>query len=395
MRSNSKIRFGIIALVAALLLFLIWLLFLRSSSTTEVATGTRPAIGPDGNAVPVAAPKNIAWDAKTAIPERSLLTPDMFRQVTLPAGASTENYVTDIDSKRGFITNRSLPAGAHLQNADLLGHVTQLGVAGLVRPGFRAQVVPIQNKATLHDLIHIGDYVDVIASFDQQESRAIVQNVRVLAVDVYGSDFPQVPIAARGPNHANSPLVSGAPTPTPTAAPANGAPPPAPEAAVTLEVTPQQATNLSLAQAIPAPLDVILRPRPQVTEVVLGTTPGASGTPGAIPVVGTTRVRLAPYAERYKRNPGGGGGNRPAAAASTRSANTERSSSGGGGTRRINSDVPAPDFTSPNIPPAGIGNGSGATTTTVVSPPPPSTYKIPIYGDGKLVREDEVPVPGR
>ena len=387
MRSNSKIRFGIIALVAALLLFLIWLLFLRSSSTTEVATGTQT--GPGVNSVKAAAPTNMVAVSNAAIADHSLLAPDMFRMVQLPAGASTDNYITDPGALRGFITNRSLPSGARLQRADLLGHITQLGVGGLVRPGFRAQVVPIQNKATLHDLIHIGDYVDVIASFDQQESRAIVQNVRVLAVDIYGKDFPQVPIAARGPNRANSPLASGAPTPTPTAAPANGAAPPAPEAAVTLEVTPQQAANLALAQAIPAPLDLILRPRPEVTEVVLGTTPGASGTPGAVPIVGTTRVRLAPYAERYKRNPSGNA--RPAAVASTRTASTERSSGGGGG--RINSVMPQPDgFPNPdyNVKPA---QPNGDTFPTPV--PPPSTYKIPVYGDGKLVREDEVPVPGR
>lgn len=389
MRSNSKIRFGIIALVAALLLFLIWLLFLRAPATPEIATGTRP--GPGGNAVKVAAPSNMVAVSNAPITDHSLLAPEMFRMVQLPAGATTDNYITDPSAMRGFITNRSLPAGARLQRADLLGHITQLGVGGLVRPGFRAQVVPIQNKATLHDLIHIGDYVDVIASFDQQESRAIVQNVRVLAVDIYGKDFPQIPIAARGANRANSPLAAGQPTPTPTPAPANGAAPPAPEAAVTLEVTPQQAANLALAQAIPAPLDLILRPRPEVTEVVLGTTPGASGTPGApnvIPVVGAIRGRLAPYAERLKRNPGGNA--RPAAAASTRTVRTERSSGGGG--RRINSDVPAPDFTSPNLPPAGVGSGNAAAP---LAPPPPSTYKIPVYGDGKLVREDEVPVPGR
>jgi Flp pilus assembly protein CpaB len=55
--------------------------------------------------------------------------------------------------RAGYITRRGIPRGTPLRRTDLLGHITDVGIAGAVRPGFRAMAIPILNKATLHDLV--------------------------------------------------------------------------------------------------------------------------------------------------------------------------------------------------------------------------------------------------
>jgi hypothetical protein len=264
----------------------------------------------------------------------------------------------------------------------------------------------------LHALVKVGDYVDVLAAFDQQESRAIAQGVRVLAVDVFGKDFPQVKVAQRGDykaepagvgtaNPGSPPNATGgapvttttaggqstttsAPVSTPTPVPGGEQPPPKPEPSLTLEVTPDQATAIQLAQAASAPLDFILLPRP-----LIAVAPQAR-------VAASIRPRVAPYAESVKRGTtaqkqrsedrmtkmlanafgtvgksvqGLSGGQSPAA-------------SYGGSGRRV-----------PLIPSAGGDQGSNqvppATITRTVAEAP-KTYLVPIYADGKLVREDVV-----
>jgi hypothetical protein len=349
------------------------------------------------------------------------------------ADAARSAYVAEQSLVAGYITRQGIPRGTPLRRSDLLGHITDVGIAGAVRPGFRAMAIPILNKATLHDLVKVGDYVDVLAAFDQQESRAIVRSVRVLAVDVFGKDFPQVRVAQRGDYKAESAGVgtanpgspagatvdrpgstvtsttangqsttTSAPTDAPTPVPGDGQPPPKPEPSLTLEVTPDQATAIQLAQAASAPLDFILLPRPLVAVAP------------EVRVAASTRPRVAPYAESVKRRgasgdrASGGGVNGSTAARNRdrtgeRIANTndrfmrrmERQLSTSGG--QLPSIPSADGASSTQVPPATIAETSNTEVPKVQTPKSqapnaetPKTYRIPIYGDGKLVREDVV-----
>ncbi len=449
MRSTRTIVFGC-GLIAVALVFWGVLRAIRSSGTAPAVAARTGA----PSAINVAAPTSgrIAH-AAVDIPAGSIVTGDMLEMKDY-SGPTTAPFITDIDKQAaGFITRVAIPKDSQIRPSDdFIGHISQVGIAGALRPGTRALVLPLPGKPTLHDLVKIGNSVDIIAAFDGQESRTIVENVRVLAVDVFANDFPQVNAAMRGPYKADKPGDRPATSDTAPAASGSGAdappdsvppqeqPTPRPDnlppldPALTLEVTPQQAAAIQLALASQAPLDFLVRPAlpgNRSGEVTLVGDDGTDGTNGANqPLVNAvTKRQIAPYAEALKdRNAGRGGSansaNNGARASSNDgsgngSGNGSNSGSGGAGSTRRNrpAPLPLPDFpdvtttttgASGTLPPVtpfnptasggnnggefGGGNGNGGER---LAPRAPSTYQIPIYSDGGVVRTETVPVPIR
>jgi Flp pilus assembly protein CpaB len=399
MGSNRKLLFGVLLVVGAVVVGGLYRAF---SGANSVPT---PAPTPSAQLVSQKTGRRIA-KATVDIPQGSIVTKDMFEMVPLTGGAPTTGFITDPDTQAlGYITSTDIPKGAQLRpNEDFVGHITDVGIAAALRPGTRAIVVPFANKPTLHDLVRIGNYVDINAAFDGQEARTIVQGVRVLAVDVFGNDFPSVNVAMRGPYRADvkpgtvagvGPGVttaSGAPvdpnatpTPAPTAAPAR------PDPAVTFEVSPEQANAILLAQASGATLDFVLLPALPGSR-----TPGTPGTltgpdsedpnaPSApLRAVSITKARLAPYAESKKNTNGGGG---------TRVVSTGGGNGGGSSTRRNREPLyNVPDLPAQSAPTGTGGMDLGGSTPMQVPTaiPAPQTYDIPIYADGKTVRVETV-----
>ena len=426
MRPNRKIRIGLAILAFGLLLWGLYSMVSRFRGTPQPevnladnpTTNTVPVADTGGDRIVFLRADDNPGDEVRIIPARTILTPDMVEVRRADVG-DTDRFVTDIESgASGFITRRDLPFGSQLSKADLVGHISEVGVAGALLPGQRAMVVPIVNKSTLHDLVRVGDRVDIVAAFDQVESRTVVQDVRVLAVDVFGKDYPQVKVAMRGdykapprnigmanpaspanggqsgaenggeagaagnaaPNGQQAP--EAAPTPVPS-------PPAKPDPAITVEVTPEQATAISLTQASGQNLDFLIRPRSE-PRIAPGTTTDAAGVLTAtgtatgeaqVRVASTTRNRLAPYATRVKqgnqttqtRQTSSGGG----------SGSPSRSFSGGGGNR---------NFMTPPIPSPGSG-GMQVLPAPVPQPRVVETYDIPVIGDGKIMRIETVKKP--
>ena len=393
MGSNRNIRIGVALMGGAFLLlvaFLVWK-FSRGPAQPTVVDAN-----PTSGATPIAMRSDrLSAVALVDLPARSIITASDFRMEELPEGMTTAGLVTDPDSQGiGFITNRPIRRNDRIRTNYLAGHISEVGIAGALQPGTRAMMFPIPTKSTLHDLVRVGDFVDVIASFDQQESRTIVENVRVLAVDVFMKDYPVTSAAVRGPfkapgragrsggasppqatsgqpaTPATQPQNGAAPTPTPTPTP-TATPQPAPVApALTLEVTPDQANRISLAANSGAAIDLLSVRRAPMPVLV----PGA--TPGVVRAVSVNRAQLAPYAESKKASSGS------KSASASRSANR---SSGSG--RDYPSDsgfsgplIPVPETGSTGLVPLPV---DGATT-------PKETYDIPIYADGTRVRVDTV-----
>jgi len=397
MRVNRNIGVGL-GFIALALILLVVLFRGRSNDGPGDVDNVPTAQNASIDETPVSGGSHVAYALDT-IPDNTILTSDMFGMRALTEeerdGTMAADFITDPEDQAiGFVTRVSIPKDGDLRKGDFKGHVSKLGLASVIRPGFRGMVVPVITDPTLHDLVKIGDSVDVVAAFDGQESRTIVQNVRVLAVDVYGGDFPQVKVAMRGNNRAEMrtapPVVErpgAVPQDAPTATP--GPPPPptptpppaaAPSPALTLEVTPAQATAISLAEAAGAPLDFLLRPR-----VAPGPTTLASASLEPRPAV-MTRARIAPYAEGVKRGTAAAARPRPAGPAVVVNP-APREPRGGGPRLTGGSTTTPPDFNS----------GPGPGTTTIIEPirvpPQPQTYDIPIYADGKLVRTDTVRKP--
>ena len=457
MRLNRKIRIGA-ALVALALLLLGLVTITRrlqpDAPPTTVAGNTNAnTVAEAGNTVAAPASSGRIARARQNIPERSIVTPEMLEFRDARPGEESGGFVTDANAQAvGFVTSRPIAAGREVRQADLLGHISDVGVAGALLPGRRAMILPIGGKSTLHDLVRIGDRVDIVASFEQQEARVVAEDVRVLAVDVFGSDYPPVKIAMRGDYKAPARAVSSANPPSPAGsaagaggapnpdapagqqpiagAPAAGAPagpeptptqgpPPArPEAALTIEVTPQQATDIALTQSAGQNIDFLLRARTEPRVPTPGG-PGALGAPGSGGVTlasgesrsatFSTRDRLAPNAARA-RKPAASPGSGAASAGRAPSRNASSQSSGGasGPIRRGRSrsgggsdyfppalpDVPPP---SRSIPPANPNAGLpvfGPSTPGAPSrPSKPAlspTYDIPIVAGNKVLRVDTV-----
>ena len=416
MRSNRKILVGVLIAAGALVVWRLVSTLNPSDSPSNVAQNATPV---RNVSLPVPASGQYVAAARE-IPAGSIVTREMLELVD-PVGALPFGAIIDPDAQAvGYITRFAIKRGEAVRPQSFIGHISEVGIAGALRPDTRALVVPIANKPTLHDLVKIGNTVDVLAAFDGQESRTIVQNVRVLAVDVFANDFPQVNAGMRGPFKADakgrgiatSPEAPGAgrassgpdtvaePTPAPTAIPANA---PRPDPALTLEVTPQQAAAIQLALASNAPLDFLVRPAFPASGAGEVTLVGDDGLPlaaGATPSqnVSVTKAQLAPYAERKKNQKDGGN-----AARTTR----------GGSSSNSGSDFSPPrsrptnfgGLGGPIFPPTGTGQtekitpltipntsfGTGATTP--IKAAPPAKYEIPIYADGRVVRTETVPLP--
>jgi Flp pilus assembly protein CpaB len=397
MRVNRSVRIGLLLVGAAVIL----LILLRGfSSWLNPAPAPRPVVA-ENNTVNSVQP--VSWSANQyavltrSIPERTIITPDMLVMKPVPGElqgdktAFRRTYVTNIGEEAlGFVTNRPLTANMPLRKEQLMGHISQIGIAAVLAPDRRAMVVPITNKPALHPIVHIGDYVDVTAAFSGQEAKIIVDNVRVLAVDVFVKDYPPTSVAARGPfkapakgvpevqpqvvvNPQGTPVPAGEPTPTP----APQGPPPTASPALTLEVTPMQANSINLAQNASALIDFLIRPAPTIP---IG--PAPVGTFAPVRLVSTSNdVTITQLAPMANRKTGAGG---------TSTAASSAKASGGSGTRH---ERPSPsrgtNFES--FPPPVL---TSPTQVLPAKPLPPPTYDIPIYVDGKVVRVDTVRKPG-
>ena len=366
MRLNRTAQVGLFVIVGALLLAVV--LNMSKGPTPPPNSGNSAGVTPvaaqSGQAQPVVLGGPLA--ARFDIPERSILTRDMFEPAKGGDDASGDAYVTDFRTQGlNFVTAKPIVKGAKLVKTDLLGHLSELGVSAAVRDGMRAMTIAVPTKATLHDIVSIGDYVDVVATFDQVESKILAPGVRVLAVDIYGRDFEKSSLAKRGdrkgddrpggapppPNPNGQPTAPGEPGAAPT--PASGQPqPPKPEMALTLEVKPEQATTITLAQASNAPLEFLLQPRPTTVSV-------GQEMPARV-----TKPQVAPYAVAFRR----------------------------GGDVKAGKAL---ESKGPRIPWLTQGPIIPVPTVGPVQIIPRKTYDVTIYPDGLPARTTTVPLPGK
>lgn len=381
MRPNRFILIGLILIGFSVLFWVLVTVFSgRGSAPTVVQDNTADPNIVQVNTGEPAQGSRRGYVARYNIPARTILTRDMFAPDTSGSSSDETIYVTDfLEEGYGYITRVDIPKGRHLQHDQLLGSVRELGVAGALNDGFRAMTIAVPNKPTLHSIVSVGDFVDVIGTFDQAETRVLADGVRVLAVDVYGQNYEKAPVAKRGP-YSDGPNAPAAPPPGATPVPGqrpgepvptpvpqgNQPPPPAREAALTLEVRPEQATAISFAIAASAPLDYLIQPRPTTLAAPQVTT------------ARTTKAQVAPYALASKRSGTTGGTTRSGTETTSR---VQRVSTGGPGSIDRNWIPPMPPPTTQFTPP------------TVPTPAKPRTYDITIYPDGLPPRINTVPIP--
>jgi Flp pilus assembly protein CpaB len=142
-----------------------------------------------------------------------------------------------VDEAVNSVTKELIPTGETVKREHLLGQLGSLGVGSLIPPGKRAMMLTLRHQPRVVQLLHPGDRVDVIATFDNEFSRAVLEDIEVMSISeiVKNSAQPQ--------NNANNP-------------------PPPPEPLLTVAVTPKEAEALALVAD--ATLNVVLHPKGSV-----------------------------------------------------------------------------------------------------------------------------------
>jgi pilus assembly protein CpaB len=177
--------------------------------------------GVNSAATKVAA-KRAVLIAVRAIPAQTAITRDMVDQAVRPAD-SVEPDAIDPSQMQSLLSSVALvaiPAGGTLTQSRV-ARPSALGLAAKVKPGMRAVTIPIDRVKGVAGLVDVGDRVDVIAILPARPdgipaARAILRGTLVLAIGM-----AMVPL-------------------TNSAAPLDGS-------TSTMEVTPEQANLLAVA----------------------------------------------------------------------------------------------------------------------------------------------------
>lgn len=196
------------------------------------------------------------------IPARTQITPAMFHSETRSASTLEPDAIADPARAVGSLALITIPAGSQL-TASQIGTNVAFALPVRLRPGLRAVSIPIDRVKGVAGLVQPGDRVDVIAVPPQHgngspgKAVTILRGIRVLAV---GNSLEDV---------------SATPSPQEEAA-----------ATVTLEVNPKQAdllawadANASIRLALRSPREPIRSEPTEHLTIDLGNDPAPAAPP--------------------------------------------------------------------------------------------------------------------
>lgn len=126
--------------------------------------------------------------AKTAIPAKTKITPEMVETTIVPQEYVQPGAVTNISSAIGIIARENIVPGEQITERRLVRESKAVGFTGLIPRDKRAVSVMVNEVTGVSGFIKPGDYVDVIVTFDQavvgdNVSHVLLQNILVLAVN--------------------------------------------------------------------------------------------------------------------------------------------------------------------------------------------------------------------
>ena len=162
---------------------------------TPIAVAGQVAVA--GQTAELAQPRVVEWPAAEALPQGAFADPSLFA---------------------GRVLARSVVPGEPILESSLLPEGSQSGLASLIEERSRAVSIQVDEFQSVAGFVQPGSRVDVVASLQGAagpRSESILQNVKVLAVDVRTAQGDGTPQPAR---------------------------------VVTLEVTPREAEKLSAAE---------------------------------------------------------------------------------------------------------------------------------------------------
>ena len=126
--------------------------------------------------------------AKVDIPAKTKITAEMVQEIRMPAQYIQPGTVTDLKSLLGITTRESIAAGEQITERRLFIEGKAVGFTGVIPPDKRAVTVAVTEVTGVAGFVKAGDFVDVVATFDKNDtgehtSNLILQNVLVLAAN--------------------------------------------------------------------------------------------------------------------------------------------------------------------------------------------------------------------
>jgi pilus assembly protein CpaB len=126
--------------------------------------------------------------ARSDIPPKTRITPEMVQESRLPAEYIQAGAVRNLSKAVGVVAREGIVGGEQVLERRLLMTGKQVGFNGVIPAGKRALTVAVSDVTGVAGLLKAGDSVDAIVTFDQQAvgshvSRMVLQNLLVLAVN--------------------------------------------------------------------------------------------------------------------------------------------------------------------------------------------------------------------
>jgi Flp pilus assembly protein CpaB len=136
-------------------------------------------------------------EAAVDIPLGTQITGDMLTSVTVTADKAAKDGFTDPSLVIGQVARRTILTGAQLRAADFALDQTVKDVTPLLPPGMRAVAVTIGELTGVGKLIHVGDTVDVVLTFDENAIKVVTLNPP--AKSPYSHDDGLRPVTVKAP----------------------------------------------------------------------------------------------------------------------------------------------------------------------------------------------------
>ncbi|MFH1824501.1 MAG: Flp pilus assembly protein CpaB [Candidatus Firestonebacteria bacterium] len=168
----------IFALAMAGVATLLWFVYLSNKEKEVVSKGT----------------PNKVIVAKKYIQSGATLSNEILKEVEIPEIYIQPGAVRDIKYAEGKITLAEISQGEQI----LANKITKIAdyLSSVVPIGYRAVAISVDSETGLNDMIKVGDYVDVLGTFEETGSKGsytatILQKVKVLAINDNFNKYPK------------------------------------------------------------------------------------------------------------------------------------------------------------------------------------------------------------
>lgn len=126
--------------------------------------------------------------AKTDIPPKTKITPDMLQEMNVPLEYTQPGALKEMQAVVGVVSREKIIAGEQITEQRLFLDKRSTGFVGLIPANKRAITVAVTEVTGVAGFVKPGDYVDVVAIFDKQQTgedagNFVLQNILILATN--------------------------------------------------------------------------------------------------------------------------------------------------------------------------------------------------------------------